>query len=337
MSKHVSPPSAHDVARVAGVSQAAVSRAFTPGASIAETTRAKVLRAAKSLGYRPNLIARSLIKGQSGIIGIVIGNSRNPFFMAALNMLLARLAKLGKHGLVFTVDGNSTADAHVDDLLKFRVDAIILMAATLSPKLSEQCSAERIPLIFWGRRPQKTKSFTTVTGNNREGARQIAEHLVRQGYRRLAVMAGIMESSTSREREAGFISYFKAQDLPPPEREIGHFRRDGAIEAARSLLSRNPRPDAIFCANDFMAIATLEVARYEFGLEIGREIGIAGFDDIEQSSWPSFDLTTYSFPLAAMVETVESTLLGTRNLEQPAHVVIDGVLKARGSTQRREP
>ena len=253
MSKRLSPPSAHDVARVAGVSQAAVSRAFTPGASIADTTRAKVMRAAKSLGYRPNLIARSLIKGQSGIVGIVIGNSRNPFFVAALDMLLARLSRLGKHGLVFTLEESSTADEHVDDLLKFRVEAIVLMAATLSPKLAEQCHAERIPVILLNRRQRNSKAFTTVAGDNREGARQIAEHLLRQGYRRLACIAGLAESSTSSEREAGFTSHLSAQGMRAPEREMGRFRRDGAMEAARSLLSRKQRPDAIFCVNDFMA------------------------------------------------------------------------------------
>src|SRR5262245_27908832 len=198
MSKRLSPPSAHDVARVAGVSQAAVSRAFTPGASIAETTRAKVLRAAKSLGYRPNLIARSLIKGQSGIIGVVIGNPRSPFFIAALDMLLAHMSRRGKHCLVFTTEADSSADAYVDDLLKFRVDGLVLMAATLSSKLADQCRAAHIPLVFFGRRPLYNKGFIGVAGNNREGGRQIAEHLLRQGYKRLAYIAGREESSTNR-------------------------------------------------------------------------------------------------------------------------------------------
>lgn len=334
MSKRVSPPSAHDVARLAGVSQAAVSRAFTPGASIANTTRAKVLRAAKSLGYRPNLIARSLIKGKSGIVGVVIGNPRNPFFISALDMLLGHLGRHGKHSLVYTMEGESGADVHVDDLLKFRVEALVLMATTLSAKLAEQCRAEGIPLVFFGRRPKYSKDFVSVSGDNREGGRMIAEHLVRQGYRRLAFIAGRPESSTSREREAGFTSYLASHGLPAPEREIGNFQRSGAMEAARRLLSSKSRPDAIACANDFMAIATLEVARYEFGLEIGREIGITGLDDIELASWPSYDLTTYSYPLQTMIEIVGSIVAGTPYLEHPGHKVIGGVLKARRSTQR---
>ena len=334
MSKRLSPPSAHDVARVAGVSQAAVSRAFTPGASIAKNTQDKVLRAAKSLGYRPNLHARSLISGKSGIVGVVIGRPLNAVMMTALDALSARLSRADKHILVFTAEGNSTADVHVEDLLKYRVDAVLLMATSVSTKLAEQCCDEGIPVICFNRRPRKTKDFFSISGNNREGGRQIAEHLVQQGYRRIALMAGFTESSTGRERESAFIAYLTSNGLNSPDREVGHCRRDGAVQATRILLSRKPRPDAIFCANDDMALAAIEVARYEFGLEIGREIGIAGFDDIEEASWPSFNLTTYSLPVSTMIEKAADIVLSTTRSGHPAHQVVAGALQPRGSTQR---
>lgn len=334
MSKRTPPPSAHDVARVAGVSQAAVSRAFTPGASIAKGTQDKVFRAAKSLGYRPNLLARSLIKGQSGIVGVVYGgNPHNPFFMSVLDALLKRLSRARKHILIFTVEGHATADVHVEDLLKYRVDALLLMATSLSAKLADQCHDAGIPIIFFNRRPPR-KDFASVMENNREGARQIAEHLLQQGYRRPAVIAGLAESSTARERESGFIAHLTSLGLAEPEREIGYFQRDGALQAARQLLSRKPRPDAIYCVNDYMALAAIEVARYEFGLEIGRQIGVAGFDDIEEASWPSFDLTTYSISVESIIEQATTLLLSTPEQEIPRHAVIDGVFKPRRSTQR---
>ena len=334
MSRRTSPPSAHDVARVAGVSQAAVSRAFTPGASIAKDTQDKVFRAAKSLGYRPNLLARSLIMGQSGIVGVVYGgNPKNPFFMSVLDALLKRLSRARKHILIFTVEGHATADVHVEDLLKYRVDALLLMATSLSPRLAEQCRDAGIPTIFFNRRPPK-KDFASVIENNREGAEQIAEHLLQQGYRRPAVITGLAESSTGRERESGFTAYLTSKGLPEPECETGYFQRDGALQAARKLLSGKPRPDAIYCVNDYMALAAIEVARYEFGLEIGRQIGIAGFDDIEEASWPSFDLTTYSIPVESIIEQAATLLLNPPGHEMPQHAVIDGVFKPRRSTQR---
>lgn len=156
-----------------------------------------------------------------------------------------------------------------------------------------------------------------------------------QGYKRLGLIAGPPESSTARERESGFTAYLKSHGLPAPEREVGHFHREGALHAARQLLSRKPRPELIFCVNDYMALAAIEVARYEFGLEIGRDIGIAGFDDIDEASRPSFDLTTYSVSMESIVDAVVAFLLDTPRQKNPLHTVIDGVLKPRRSTQRK--
>ena len=334
MSKRQSPPSAHDVARLAGVSQAAVSRAFTPGASIAATTREKIFEAAKALGYRPNLLARSLIKGRSGIIGLVMGNPSYPFFQTALNALSQRLADAGKHILIYTAEENATVDTHVEDLLKYRVDALLLMAASVSPKMADQCAAEGVPVVSFGRSADRLTGIHDVVGDNVAGGAKIAEHLLQQGYRRLALMAGSTETSTGRERQAGFLEYLAAQGMAPAEHAVGDFRRQQASEAARNLLSRTPRPDAIFCANDDMALATIEVARYEFGLEVGRDLGIAGFDDIEQAAWLTFDLTTYSLPVDLMVEKTAGMLLADFGTQLPACTVIEGALQVRGSTRR---
>jgi DNA-binding LacI/PurR family transcriptional regulator len=328
--KRAPPPSAHDVARLAGVSQAAVSRAYTEGASIAKDTREKILRAAKSVGYRPNLHARSLIKGESGIVGTVIGSPKNAIFMAALAALSKGLSKAGKHLLVSTSEGSLTADAHVKDLLNYRVDALLIMATRISSKLAQQCRREGVPVISIDNR----KESPSVTCNDREGARQIAAHLLQQGYRRLGLIAGDPESPVSRERESAFTAYLTSQRAPAPVREIGYFRRHGALQATRNLLSRKQRPDAVFCINDYMAFAAIEVARHEFGLEIGRDIGIAGFDDIRQASWPSYDLTTFSVPIEAMIEEALGALLTKSKFDYSIRVVVDGEFKLRGSTRR---
>src|ERR1700759_3946669 len=103
-----------DVAELAGVSLAAVSRAYTPGTSISESTRERVMQAAGKLGYRPNLLARSLIKGKSGIVGVVMGNPRHPIFAVALEALSRRLSQAGRHILIFTAENPAhTADMQV--------------------------------------------------------------------------------------------------------------------------------------------------------------------------------------------------------------------------------
>ena len=334
--KRFSPPSAHDVAHLAGVSQAAVSRAFTPGASIAKETRSKVLRAAHSLGYRPNLLARSLIKGESGIIGIVMGYPRNAVVMAGLNALLTRLSRAGKHILVFAAEDTATADVHAEELFKYRVDALILIASSLSPKLEEQCHDEGVQVIFLNRRPRSALNFASVVGDNRDGGRKIAEHLLAQGYRRPAVMVSTPDSSTGRERQTGFLAALATHDVPSHKPEAGGSERANAIEAARKLLTRRPRPDAIFCVNDELALATVEVARCEFSLDVGPEVGIAGFDDTPEASWRTFDLTSYSLPIEAMIEHAVTILLNSPRSKKIVHETVEGMLKPRSSTQRRK-
>jgi DNA-binding LacI/PurR family transcriptional regulator len=333
MLKRPSLPSAHDVARLAGVSQAAVSRAFTPGASIAKATREKVLEAAKVLGYRPNLLARSLIKGQTGIIGVVIGAPRYKFFLSALAALSARMTKAGKHIFVYTAEGEATVDVLVENLLAYRVDALFLMAAGLSPYLAQQCADEGVPVITYNLPATGSlPGFYSVDGDHVTGGRRIAEHMVEQGYRRFGFIAGPPGSRTSQSRESGFSDYLASQGFSAPLRAIGHFQREAAVVAARGLLTGDERPDAIFCANDDMALAAIEVARFEFGLEIGRDVGIAGFDDTEEAAWPSFRLTSYSLPVEAVIDRVAGILLGQS--DQPASSIVPGELKVRKSTQR---
>ena len=103
--------------------------------------------------------------------------------------------------------------------------------------------------------------------------------------------------------------------------------------AARSLLSQRRRPDAIFCASDYMAMATIEVARFEFSLAIGRELGVVGFDGIDEAAWPSFDLTTYEQPIHTMIDSVVA-ILDDPTADTPKRTVLAGNLKIRGSTQR---
>lgn len=334
MAKREPLPSAHDVARAAGVSQAAVSRAFTPGASISDATRSKVLDAAKTLGYHPNFLARSLITGKSGIVGVVIGDARNTFYLEALDALSARLAEAGLHLLVFTArTGGGGSDELVEALLRFRVDSLLMMSVTLSPDMAQQCRAKGIPVIYFNHRAAIDKGFPSVTGANFVGAGCVAEHLMAQGYRRLALISGSDSSSISREREAGFVSKVVASGLPIPEKMAGGYGK-GAVPAARALLSRDPRPDAIFCINDMIALATIEVARFEFGLEPGRDIGIAGFDDIEGASWLSFNLTTYTLPVEKMIDHTTRIILNPGDFDGDTHIEVEGELVQRDSTRR---
>lgn len=322
-------PTAHDVARLAGVSQSAVSRAFTQGASLSADKRDRIIAAAAELGYRPNILARSLIKGESKVVGVVFGHFENPFFTHALDHFSEEFARLGLRMLLFTAKTNATVDEQVAELLSYRVSAVVLMAVNLSSRLADECARSNIPVVLFNRTTVGDQAAFAVTGDNRGGAAAIAEHLLKTGRRRIAYMAGYEDSSTSREREAAFLTTLSRAGLAtPPQRVVGHYSRPGAISATRSLFAGGPdRPDAVFCANDLMAIATVETLRAEFGIEPGRECAVVGFDDIPMAAWPSFCLTTFTQPIERMVASAVAFVMGQGGEQR--HVTIPGTLVVR--------
>jgi DNA-binding LacI/PurR family transcriptional regulator len=324
------PPTAHDVARLAGVSQSAVSRAFTEGASISAAKRETIIAAAAQLGYRPNILARSLNKGSSKVVGVVFGHFDNPFFANALERFADELGRRGLRMLLFTAETNATVDEQVTELLSYQVSSVILMAVNLSSKLAAECARSNIPVVMFNRTTEEETSAFAVTGDNEAGAAAIARHLLATGRRRIAFMAGYDDSSTSRQREAAFKAALAGGGLGEPRRVVGHYSRAGAVEATRALFAHPAgRPDALFCANDLMAIAAIETLRGDYGLEPGRDCAVAGFDDIPMASWPSFALTTFSQPVDEMVARAVSLICGEDAEER--HVVVGGRLMLRKS------
>lgn len=324
-------PTAHDVARLAGVSQSAVSRAFTTGASISGEKRERIIAAADQLGYRPNILARSLIKRTSKVIGIVFGQFENPFFAHALDRFSEAFAERGLRILLFTARTNATVDEQVAELLSYQVSAVILMAVNLSSRLAAECERSNIPVVMFNRTTEEEHAAFAVTGDNATGATAIARHFLATGRRRIAFMAGYDDSSTSRQREAAFITALSGAGIAAPRRVVGHYSRQGAIEATRALFAQEAdRPDAVFCANDLMAIAAIETLRAEFGVEPGARCAIAGFDDIPMASWPSFSLTTYSQPIDRMVARAVEFITGENDAESA--VIVPGKLVIRNST-----
>ncbi len=326
---------AHDVARAAGVSQSAVSRTFTPGASVAPATREKVLKVAKDLGYRPNAIARSLTTRRSRMVGVAMAYLHNQFYPDVLEALSEGLQDLGYQILLFTAGHEPMADPLVEQVMRYQVDAVVLASTTLSSAFARECRRAGVPVVLFNRTTDDP-DVSSVTGDNERGAREIGLFLARGGHRRPAYIAGIEASSTNRDRERGYRRGLAEAGLPEPLRAVGHYTFEGAAQATRALLGRADRPDAIFCANDHMAIACMEVARAEFGLRIADELSVIGFDDVGPARWPSFDLTSFSQPLEPMVDATVSLLADL--LEKPAQparrTVIGGELVVRGSARR---
>jgi DNA-binding LacI/PurR family transcriptional regulator len=296
------------VAEHAGVSQSAVSRTFTPGASISPKTRQKVLVAAKELGYRPNAIARSLITNRSRIIAVVMAYLENLFYPDVLEELGRLLAAENYHLLLFTGFKDRDSDPVFDQLMQYRVDGIILASTSLSSELSEECATAGIPVVLFNRTTERD-AVSSVTTRNREGGKRIADFLVAGGHKSFGYISGLENSSTNRDRFQGFVDGLKAHGHEELVVETGNYSWSDAEGAARKMLSRPDRPEALFVANDHMAVAVMDIARHEFGLKIPEDLSVVGYDDVGPARWTSYGITSMSQPLKRMVEATVDILM----------------------------
>ena len=223
------------VAKRAGVSQSAVSRVFTPGASVSKKTADKVKKAAEELGYRPNVLARSLITGRSRMIGLLVAYLENYFYPEALEKLSNALQKRGYHVLVFMAQQTTgDIDQVLDEILDYQVDGIVMASVAISSELAARCQAAGVPVVLFNRN-QDDERLSAVTSDNVAGGRKIADFLVRAGHRRIGYIAGWEGASTQRDREDGFRRGLAEKGVELHAREAGNFRYEEAQEAARRM------------------------------------------------------------------------------------------------------
>lgn len=310
-----------DVAKRAGVSRSAVSRVFTPGASVSERTASKVREAANALGYRPNVLARAMLTGKSKIIGLVVAYLDNHFYPTVLELLSEALEREGYHVLVFMA-AHSAEDVEdvVSQILDYQVDGLILASVSLSSDLADRCRASGVPVVLFNRKLEAEGELAVVS-DNRMGGRLAADHLISLGRTRIGHIAGWEGASTQRDREAGFMEGLRAAGLGLFAREVGDYRLPRAKDAARRMFDTPDRPDAVFVANDYMAFGVMDVLRSELGLRVPDDVALIGFDDVPSAAWPAYGLTTIRQDAEAMVSTAVEALLseiGGTDVTSPA-------------------
>ncbi|MDL4915090.1 MAG: LacI family DNA-binding transcriptional regulator [Enterobacterales bacterium endosymbiont of Blomia tropicalis] len=323
----------YDVAKAAGVSQSAVSRAFTEGAKISPVTKEKVRKIAAELGYRPSFIARSLITRHSNLIGLVVPGLVNPFYSAVLDELSHKLNLMGYRVLLFSMYRDDDTTPIMEEILRHRVEALILVSSSLSSHFAQECQQLGLPVLLLNRK-NDSQSVSSVTSDNFAGGAAIADFLLDAGHQQLAFIAGRDTSSTSRDRETGFRQRLEERGARTPLRDSGIWSIEEAMNATRRLMALPNPPDALFCANDMMAIAALNVVAGELGMQPGRDISVVGFDNIAMAGWPLINLTTWVQPLSEMVETAIVVLKNQLEAAEalPVQHVLKGELIIRGST-----
>ncbi len=324
-----------DVAKKAGVSQSAVSRVLTPGASASKKTAEKVISAVNELGYRPNSLARSLITGRSRIIGLVVAYLNNRFYPEALEKLSNRLQKEGYQVLIFIAQNTEDDITNViEGILEYQVDAIVAASVGMSSDLAARCQAAGVPIVLFNR-GQENETLSSVTSDNYNGGWKAAEYLLELGHKKIGYIAGWEGASTQLDRESGFIACLKEKNLTPSHREVGNFLRLEAQDAAKRMFKNITRPTAVFVASDHMAFAVMDVLRSNLGLKIPEDVSVVGFDDVSLASYSAYDLTTIKQPIAQMVDSTVNILLDQVNYpEEKSHKIIklDPYLIIRSST-----
>jgi DNA-binding LacI/PurR family transcriptional regulator len=328
---------AQQVAKKLGLSQSTVSRAFTQTASIHPKTRERVIKAANSLGYQPNVIARSLITRRTNIVAVVMSNLTDPFYPLVLERLAQRIQSSGRQLLFFMIPPGKHVDEALSSLLQYKVDAILITSATVSSRMAAVCVAEGIPVILFNRYVPGLK-VAAVCCDNVAAGRAVADYLSNNGHVRPAFVSGEGDVTTNLDRARGFSARLGELDVDLYGDEVGgDFTYAAGYDAARRLVSRRPAPDCVFFASDIMAIGGIEAIRAA-RLRVPEDISVVGFDDIVAAGWSAYELTTIRQPIAEMVDSAAEMLsLDDSKSQRPFHKtrLLQGSLIERQSVMNR--
>jgi DNA-binding LacI/PurR family transcriptional regulator len=299
-------PTSYDVAQLAGVSQSAVSRCFRPGNSISEEKRKLILKAAAKLGYEPNVFASSLITKRSNLVAVLISNLTNLYYPQVLAELTQKLDAQGIRVLLFALQNEADVGKLLPQIWRYRVDGAIA-AARLSVDQLAQFERHQVPVVLYNRLAEND-AVPSVFCDSVGGERVLVDRLVAAGHHRFLILSGPADSYVGNQRVEGALARLQHHGLTA-DVVAGRFDHESGAEGLRDAMGRDPRPDALICANDLMAIGAMDAARDEYGLSIPEDLSIVGFDGVGPAAWPSYRLTTVRQPVRRMTDAAVSMLL----------------------------
>ena len=314
----------YDVARRAGVAQSTVSRCFQEGSGISPETRRRVLKAAEQLGYTPNALARSLITQRSDLVGVIIARytlRANPDVIHAIG---ESLSAAGKRVMLVTVESDYPSFDDLRGVLDYPLEGLISCVLITDADLAE-LRRRRVPAVFYNR-DLGPATADCVTADHSGATANLASTLHTAGHRRFLCVGGPRDAFVSHQRVQGFVSGLRALRVKgTPILETDYSYEQGRAAFLRHLAA-SPRPDAVFCANDQIAMGVLDACRHDLRLQVPRDISIIGFDDVAEAGRPSYELTTFfQDPIRMARQAIELLL---RRLAEPGGAPIRSVVPA---------
>jgi DNA-binding LacI/PurR family transcriptional regulator len=331
-----------EVARVAGVSRATVSRVVNGSPKVSADVRRTVERAIDRLGYVPNRAARSLVTRRSDSIAVVITEPasrlfNDPFFPRLVRGISAALSARDQQLVLLMPNDDVDERRTVRYLTAGHVDGVILVSLHGDDPLPEQLVASRIPSVVLGR-PSRGVDVDYVDADNRDGGRRATAHLIQRGRRRIATIAGPNDMVAGIDRLAGYRDALADAELPVDDGLIatGDFTQAGGEAAMERLLKARPDLDAVFCASDLMAVAALG-ALQAAGRRVPEDVAVVGYDDSPIATTTRPALSSVRQPIEDMGREMVNLLSGSieQNGRVPRHIVLATELIARASSAGR--
>lgn len=332
------PVNIKDVARLAEVHPATVSRTLNPEtrAMVKEETAARVVAAAEQLGYRANPLARGLRTSRSYTIGVLIPDLTNPLFPPIVRGIDDRLARDGYTSLIMSTDGDLSREAAgVASMLARRVDGLIAATAQLDDDPFLEVITRGLPLVLVNR-ALEDGSVAAVTVDDANGSRLAVEHILDLGHERIGYIGGPQNFSTGHRRYLGFLAAMKAAGIKQPSHRVSFARAFTESEGARSsseLIDRDPTLTALIAVNDRLAIGCYD-ALADRGLVCPNDVSIIGFNDMPMVDRLNPPLTTVRVPQREIGFASADLVLAQIGQESnaPRQLMLDPLLVIRSST-----
>lgn len=304
-----------DIAKMAGVSRSTVSRVLNDDPKVSDGVRARVRKVLSDTRFHPNAAARSLATHRTGIIGLVFPRVFTMMFTDPWASVLIKGCLEGSeradlslvHMLVSTDDPASVDRFFERSVMGRHLDGVILASHVLGDKLVAHLQASDFPYVLVGRDEHRAANFVDI--DNRQAARIATQHLIDHGYRRICHLSGPPDLVTAIDRQEGFFDSIRASGIDPASVrvECGYFEQVTGFEVTLRLLQQPDPPDAIFAADDAMAIGAIQAAR-ELGIRVPEDVAIVGFDDIDMNRMVRPQLTTIRQPSDALGRTAVGML-----------------------------
>jgi LacI family transcriptional regulator len=315
------------IAVIAGVSRATVSRVINVDPNVSEKTRARVMRVIQELNFQPNRAARSLAGGRAGVIGLVIPVGvgtifAEPFFSLLIQGVISESNSRDVSTMLWLAEPDYERRMVTKILYNGLVDGLIISSTTADDPLIDAICRSHMPFVVVGRYPCQDE-LSYVDSDNLNGARQAMEHLLGLGRQRIATISGPQNTAVGQDRYQGYVQAFHQHGLSVSPKLVveSDFTDRGGYAAMQQLLPQ--RPDAVFVASDWMALGAMRALR-EVGARVPEDIALVGFDDIPLASQTLPPLTTIRQQILQMGALASQVLLDL--LDNPGSPPVQKIL-----------